>query len=157
MRAAWTVVATVLTAAALSATGGPPIDIPARARGAERILVARVLEVHAAFERNEFGDQLIVSRAQLQTEEILKGPHTDRLEVEVEGGTIGDLTLRVSDMPSLQAGDRAVFFLKRGGGPDTFVPHLRGLGILKVEQDGSIREGNLTLNLVRTTVRGAVR
>ena len=55
MKAAWTLAASVLTAAALSANGGPPVDIPTRARGAERVVIATVVEVYAGFERNEFG------------------------------------------------------------------------------------------------------
>jgi hypothetical protein len=155
MRTASAVVAAVLSTAALSANSGPPVDIPTRARGSERVVVATVVDVQASFERNAFGDQLIMSRALLQLEEILKGPAADRLEVEVEGGTIGDLTLRVSDMPSLRPGERAVFFLNRGPA-DTYVPHLRGLGVLKLDS-GRVRDSNLTLDNVRSAVRGAGR
>ena len=37
------------------------------------------------------------------------------MDVEVEGGTIGDLTLRVSDLATFTQGERAVFYLVSAG------------------------------------------
>ena len=54
--------------------------------------------------------------------------------VTIEGGTVGDLTLEVSDMPVMEEGDRAVVFLedsKKGG----YVPHRRGSGVMKVDRE----------------------
>ena len=51
----------------------PPVPIPDRAKGAETIVVATVLQVTADFQRNAFGDQLIVSHALLEVEESIKG------------------------------------------------------------------------------------
>jgi len=45
---------------------------------------------------------LIVSTVVLDVVETLKGPAAPTLNVSVEGGTVGDLTLTVSDLPSLQ-------------------------------------------------------
>ena len=74
--------------------------------------------------------------------------------MEVEGGTIGSLTLRVSDLDTFTPGERAVFFLqhsRRG----TVVPHLRGLGLEKLDQTGRVRGSNVPLNQVRREVRAA--
>ena len=139
----------------LSADIGPPTDIPSRARGAGRIVVARVVDVRAQFATNRFGDQLIVSTALLEVVETLKGPSVATLEVEVEGGTVGDLTLKVSDLPSLQTGERAVFFLDAGRGAVN-LPHDRGRGILKLTQADQIQNSGLTLAQLRQEVRAAL-
>jgi len=76
--------------------------------------------------------------------------------VLVEGGTVGDLTLRVSDLPAVKPGDRAVFFLN----PDqsgTQVPHMRGRGILRVTETDRIEgTASTTLSDVRQQVMAAL-
>jgi hypothetical protein len=58
----------------------------------------------------------------------------------------------VSDLPSLDVGERAVFFLDEtaSGGHR---PHLRGLGILKLDDAGRVRGTNLTLDDIRAAVK----
>jgi hypothetical protein len=140
----------------LSADVGPPSDIPSRARGAGRIVVARVLDVRAQFQTNRFGDQLIVSTALLEVTETLKGVPSTTLQVEVEGGTVGDITLKVSDLPALTRGERAVFFLDDAAG-DVTLPHERGHGILKLSQGDQVENSALTLADLRRQVRDALR
>ena len=140
----------------LSASMRTPVDIGTRARGASRIVVASVVDVQSTFGVSPHGDQLIVSNARLQIEETLKGPFADSLNLTVEGGTVGDLTLRVSDMPTLEAGERAVFFLDPTTTSGGYLPHLRGLGILKLDTTDRIRGANLTLADVRRMVHAVV-
>jgi hypothetical protein len=143
--------------ASLSATAAAqPSDIASRARGAQKVVVALVADVQPRFETNEFGDRLIVSEMVLEVEETLKGPQSPVLLATVEGGTIGELALRVSDMPEMKRGDRAVFFLNptRSGG---HVPHDRGRGIVSVDAAGRTDESTLTLDDVRQAVRGSAR
>ena len=64
-----------LIAAGQQPVPGQPVTIEERARGAERVVVATVTDVSSRYERNEFGDELIVSRATLALEEVLKGYH----------------------------------------------------------------------------------
>jgi len=145
-----------LFASGLSASQVPNVDIPARARGADRIVVGTIVNVQAAFEKNEFGDELIISHAVIEVDQNLKGNgSTAFVDVDVEGGTVGTLTLKVSDLPSVERGDRAVFFLKRRASSDIHVPHLRGLGILKLTADDVVQGSSLTLEQIRTMVRGA--
>jgi hypothetical protein len=81
-----------------------------------KVVVARVLDrAFPTFATNRFGDQLIVSNAVLEVPDTLKGNPQAVTTVTVEGGTVGDLTLRVSDMQELKEGDRAVFFLDDDG------------------------------------------
>jgi hypothetical protein len=111
--------------------------------------VAHVSQVTPRMERNRFGDELIVSQVQLAVEETLKGAPASTLEVVVEGGTLGDLTLRVSDMPEMKAGDRAVFFLAREPGTERFVPHLRGQGVVRLDAEDRVPGSSLTLARIR--------
>ena len=139
----------------LSASNGRLVDIPERAKGAESVIVGTVVDVHSSFRTNRHGDQLIVSRAVVLVEETLKGRSaTTTVEVDVEGGTIGDLSLQVSDMPSIAAGERAAFFLTPGESGAN-VPHLRGLGILKLDRNEQVPGSSLTLSEIRRMVRGS--
>src|SRR5947208_2483982 len=90
------IVATVLP---VSAQRGPTPSIGAdvatarRAAGAQTIVVATVLSVTADFQTNQFGDRLIVSHADLKVEDALKGSPPPVVSLDVEGGTVGTLTL----------------------------------------------------------------
>ena len=139
----------------LSAEIGPPTDIASRAQGAGRIVVARVSDVRAQFATNRFGDQLIVSTAVLEVLETLKGAPAATLQVEVEGGTVGDLTLKVSDLPSLAQGERGVFFLDAGPG-GVLLPHGRGNGIMKLSSTDRVENSAVTLSDLRQQIRAAV-
>jgi hypothetical protein len=150
----WLAVAIVcVSASTLRAEVGPPTDLAAHSRGAGKVVVARISLVHSAFATNRFGDQLIVSNAVLEVLETLKGAPQAVTTVTVEGGTVGDLTLKVSDMQELKEGERAVFFLDPDGNGN--VPHGRGRGILKLDDDDTVEGSGLTLEQVKAAVRGA--
>lgn len=144
----------VATFASLSADSGAPPDVAARARGAARIVVARIADVQAHFETNRFGDQLIVSEAVLEVIETWKGQPEAGGTVAVEGGTVGDLTLRVSDMPEIKRGDRAVFFLN-GASEGRHTPNGRGHGILKLDANDRSVETGMSVSDLRQAVRAA--
>ena len=131
-------------------------DLPTRARGARRIVVGRIIDVQGQFQTNRFGDQLIVSNVLLEVSETLKGASASMLRLIVEGGTVGDLTLKVSDMPAVQTGDRGVFFLDDDGSSGMHVPHDRGRGVLKLLETDRLENSSLTLDDVRRQVRGAL-
>ena len=150
----WLAVAFVCVSASTArAEVGPPTDLAAHSRGAGKVVVARISAVHSAFATNRFGDQLIVSNAVLEVLETLKGAPQAVTTVTVEGGTVGDLTLRVSDMSELKEGERAVFFLDADGAGN--VPHGRGRGILKLDDNDKVKGSAVTLDQVKDAVRGA--
>jgi hypothetical protein len=131
-------------------------DVPLaeRTRGSEQVVVGHVAAVDHVWRTNDFGDRLITSIVHVTIEETLKGASQQSVDVEIEGGTIGNLTLRVSDLETFAPGERAVFYLqhsRRG----TLVPHLRGLGVQKIDQAGRIRGSSATLDQVRREVRAA--
>ncbi len=135
-------------ASVVFAADGPLTSIPQRAQGAERIVVATVQTLTTSFETNDYGDHLIVSHLHLAIEETLKGTPQASLPIDVTGGTAGGVTLRVSSLPTMAAGERAVFFLERDR-KGVLVPHLRGQGILKLDSMNRIKGSQLTLDDVR--------
>ena len=157
MKIVVTLLAALAVAPTVGASSGRPADIPERARGSEMVVVGTVADVHSSFRRNAAGDQLIVSRAVVKVEETLKGKAAVAfVEVDIEGGTVGDLTLTVSDMPSVTAGERAAFFLTRGEA-GAHVPHLRGLGVLKLDKSDRVPGSSLTLEQIRLKVDGSAQ
>ena len=135
----------------------PDVPLTERARGAERVVVGRVSSVTPAWRNTDFGDRLITSILRVTVDETLKGGSRQSVDVEIEGGTLDGLTLRVSDLDTFAPGDRAVFYLKQNR-RGALVPHLRGLGVQKVDQSGRVRGSSVTLDQVRRDVRaGAAR
>lgn len=132
------------------------VSLVDRARGAERVVVGQVASVQPVWQVNEFGDRLIVSVVRVTVDETLKGETQPTVDVEVEGGTIGDVTLRVSDQVPVAAGERAVFYLKRNP-RGRFSPHLRGQGLLKLDRAGRVPGSNLTLDTIRRDAATAAR
>jgi hypothetical protein len=128
-----------------------PVPLAERARGADRVVVGRVTSVSPQWQVNEFGDRLIVSTVHVAVIETLKGDATPTVDVDVEGGTIGSLTLHVSDQVTFAPGERATFFLTRTA-RGRFVPHLRGQGLLKLDGSNRVPGSSLTLEQIRHEV-----
>ena len=148
-----TAIACVAASPVVTAADAPPVPLAERAAGAHTVVVARALSVEPRFQTNAHGDQLIVSTVLLQVEETLKGPAVETAWMEIEGGTLGGVTLRVSDLPEIRAGARAVFFFDppRAG---LHRPHRRGLGILELDRRDVVRGSSLHLDEVRRVVGG---
>jgi len=104
--------------------------LAARFEGAGRVVVGTVTDLRSGFGTNEHGDRLILTRVTLEVRETLRGEARRTATFEMEGGRVGDLTLEVSDMPRLAAGERGVFALRRSAA-GIWVPNRRGLGILR--------------------------
>jgi hypothetical protein len=131
--------------------GQDTAELSERARDAERVVVGRVAAVNPVWRNNDHGDRLIISVVRVTVDETLKGQAQQQVDVEVEGGTIDGLTLRVSDMQAFLPGDRAVFYLARSQ-RGTFVPHERGRGLLKIDREGRVAGSATTLEQVRRSV-----
>ena len=142
--------------AVLEADSSLSVNVQTRAKGAERVVVAAVENVQPIYARNEFGDDLIVTRTSVRISEVMKGKDIaagQAMDVDVEGGTVGDVTLRVSDMPSVARGEKAILFLTRSKN-GRLVPHMRGLGILKLDKSGRVQGTDVTLDELRPLLRG---
>lgn len=129
-----------------------PRSIQERAHGAERVVVASVADTSANYERNQFGDNLIVTHARLVVEEAIKGENGP-VTLTIEGGTVNGITLHVSSLPTLSRGERAVFFMTPGSNGH-FIPVNRGQGILKLDATNHVKGSSLSLDDVRRMARG---
>jgi hypothetical protein len=136
------------------AVAGRQVSIEDRGRGAAKVVVGTVVESTAKYERNEFGDDLIVSRVRVAVEETLKG-EDGPVTIALEGGTVDGITMRVASLPTLTKGERAVFFLTPSG--NEFRPHLRGQGILKLDSTDHVRGTSLSLDEIRRLTRPAAK
>lgn len=143
--------AVVLLSVPLQAQFDRPIPLNERAKGAARIVIATVTDTTARYERNEFGDEYIVTRAYLKVEEAVKGS-TEPVMLAVEGGTVDGVTMRRSNMPGLAKGERGVFFLTPAGKTGEHRLHLRAQGLLKLDAKGSVRGERLTLEEVKKMI-----
>ena len=155
VRRALVAVAAAAAVAAPSAQGRAPSLIE-RARGSERVVVGDVTSATPIWRVTEHGDRLIVTVLRVAARETLKGVAQSTVDVEVEGGTINGLTLKVSDLPALIPGDRAVFYLRRSA-VGSFVPHLRGDGVVRLDRSDRIPGSGLTLDDVRAAAAEAQR
>jgi hypothetical protein len=127
-----------------------------RVGGAETVVVATARTVTASWKENEHGDRIIVSRVQLDVNETLKGERASAMWVDVDGGTLDGYTLRVSGLHMPEIGERGVFILDAAEG-GVHTPHLRGLGILPLDEHDVVRGSNVSLNEIRSRVRAQVQ
>ncbi len=130
------------------AAGGPNVDVSERIKGAQRVVVAKAVKVTPEWRTNEHGDKLIVSQVALEVEETFKGAPTNSMSVDLEGGTLDGFTLQVSSQPSLRAGERAVFMLDATPS-GSHVPHLKGMGVLKLDSNNHNPDTNLGVDDIR--------
>jgi hypothetical protein len=129
-----------------------PKDLGRAIRGSERVVVANVVAVQPYWRTTKWGDRLIVTRTWVRPTETLKGaPAAADVPVDIEGGTIQNLTLHVSDLPTVAKGDRAVFLLRREA-DGRFTPSGRGAGVLKLTPNGQVAGTSLRLEDVRRAV-----
>jgi len=138
-----------------SASDSRPVPLAERIQGAEVVVVATPTSVDASWRENGFGDRLIVSRYVLQVHETLKGRPAQAMPLDLDGGTLDGMTLRVSSSPALAPGERAVFFLDGGNG--AYHAHLKGQGILKLDDKDVVRGSSLTLGEIRRAAAAATR
>jgi hypothetical protein len=138
-------------AVSASAADSRQVDLPARTRGARKVVVAKAISVTPSWRTNAHGDRLIVSDVALQVEETLKGTPASLIWLEMEGGTIDGLTLAVSSQTPMKAGERAVFFLDETSS-GLHLPHLKGMGVLRLDANDRIRGSALRLDEVRRQV-----
>jgi hypothetical protein len=106
---------------------------------ADRVVVGRVSRVESRWAEWVGVGRVIVTRCTITVEEALGGRsgenRVNEIEVEVPGGSVGDLTLVVSDSPALIDGERAVFFLVAGDDGD--IHRIYGLESGKLPLRGS--------------------
>jgi len=149
-------VVSLCAGARVSADIGPAVDLATRVRGASRAVVATVLAAESRWVTTSAGDRIIVTRTVARIDEALKGPRTGSIVLELEGGTVGEISMAVSDIELLPIGTRAVLLIDPN--PDgTWRPHRRGLGVLTIDAGDRVRAVGLDLAEVRRVAVAAGR
>ncbi|MBI3986277.1 MAG: hypothetical protein HY343_05130 [Lentisphaerae bacterium] len=116
-------------------------------REAEAVVVGRVTDVKAYWTAD---GKKIITRISVDVETVVYGlADTSRVLVEVEGGWLGDIGLKVSDTPSFAQGEHVLLFLRpaaatslQGAAPATAVFAVAGLA-----------QGKYTVTPDNTTVK----
>jgi hypothetical protein len=145
-----------LTAGTVStgASSGHFASLDERIEGSQKVVIAKARIVTAHWRENTYGDRLIVSSVLLDVEETVKGPAgSSAIWMDVEGGTLDGFTLRVSDLPTIEPGERGVFFLDQDAGGVINTPHLRGQGILKLDDSNVVTGSSLRVEDIRNAAR----
>ncbi len=140
----------------LAQQGAASAALAERVRGTGKVVVATAVSVTPSWRTNSYGDRLIVSRVALQVQETLKGAGANTIFVDVEGGTLDGQTLTVSSQTPVNAGDRAVFLLDETP-TGIHVPHLKGLGVLKLDANDQVPTLKMGLDEIRRTTQAVVR
>jgi hypothetical protein len=156
MRTPSLILAVSLGIATVSASVDAPDDMGQRAKAAKKVVLATVMDVQSAFGENDAGDDLILSRITVRVDETMKGTHEMTMIVTLEGGTVGDVSLDVSDMPRMEKGGRAVLFLTTSAKGE-WIPYDRGTGLLTIDADDRVTGTGLTIGDIRAAVKAAQR
>jgi hypothetical protein len=110
-----------------------------RVSKADLVVHGKVRQLSARMDRNEFQDELIVTRAEVEISSVVKGSHSGRfVSVDLIGGTIHpgtpeELTLRSSAMEHLPAQNEEVLLLLNEKAHGVHELGLRGLGYFQVD------------------------
>jgi len=84
--------------------------------GNSDVVIRGTVEKMESFWTGEDSRRTIVTRGIVSVSEIIAGgPSGDKVIVQYEGGQVGDLVLKVSDMPVITAGEEVILFLKKTG------------------------------------------
>jgi hypothetical protein len=129
------------------------IDVAALTRGSNQVVIGTVVDATGRMGTNAYGDRLIFTDLRVDVSETLKGDSRNVVVVTVEGGQAAGLTLKVSDMPTLKRGDRAVYFLVKG--TPEWIPYARGRGVVRIDTTDHLDNTSLTLTDARTRILGA--
>jgi hypothetical protein len=148
--------AAIVTAMTMGIRADPttPAALKSAVQQAKFTLVGTVTDTQASRRRSQWGDEIIVTRAVLRTDEVLKGLPPSWVPIDVDGGMIDGITMEASHTPLVHRGERAVFLVDQLA-DGRFIAHERGAGILKLRPDDSVADSALTLNEIRALAREA--
>ena len=127
-----------LTALSARATTVIPPTFDQLVSDAEFIFQSNVTGVRSQW-IGEGGQRQIVTYVTFKVEDAVKGSPGASYTIRMLGGTVGDITMAISDAPKFQVGDRDILFVENNG--TQFIP-LVGImhGRFHIERDQSGQE-----------------
>jgi hypothetical protein len=81
---------------------------------AELVFVGKVVSSRAEW-RTVGTNRVIFTLVEFETQEVLKGTTGKSVTLQFLGGTVGDVTLEIADVPKFKAGDREFLFVEGNG------------------------------------------
>jgi len=166
-------VALLLVPAGLAAQRREPIPSPFAPLGIQRMSELATQVVAGTIEKMEstwnHDHSRIYTRVTMRVERVLSGQAGRRIVFRIPGGTVGDTTVMVSEMPHFREGETTVVFLRgtRGrlpsvlGGPEGKMPLSRAddgslslLFPIQVASDGRAGAATHELDDLESLVRG---
>jgi hypothetical protein len=135
------------------ATSVEPPDFPALVRNADAIYRGYVTAVESRRVDPPGGRPLIRTYVTFAVERTLKGAEHTEIVLDFLGGTVGDLTLEVSDMPVFTVGDHNLVFVQGNG--RQFCPLVAVMhGRYRIEHDAAANRDIITRENHRPLNRG---
>ncbi len=120
------------------------------------VIVGVVNKAETKLEKDENGDQLMITHVKVSVLEWLKGTSDHSVEVEMVGGTLNGVTMKSSLEPDpLILNDKAVFYLqKKSNGNYRITKDENGAknGLIKI-RDRKRTERVMNLDEIRTTIQ----
>ena len=131
-----------------------PVTLEQLTHDSDRIIRGRVMSISSHKGANEFGDELIFTDVVVRADEALKGDRS-QLKLTVEGGTVGGVTLAVSDSPQFRVGEEIVIFAKKD--VSTFRPTYRSQSKYTVSADGTVHPKGMPYDEFKKKILDAIR
>lgn len=147
-RGAIAVAIAVSCTAGIRAADTHSTPVSERIQQSETVVVATARHVEATWKPGPSGDQIIVTRVLLEVAETLKGTSEPSRWLEVPGGTLGGVTLRVSDEAVVHEGDRGVFFLDPAQA-GIHAPHGKAEALLRLDGRDMVKGTAIRLDDIR--------
>ena len=98
----------------LNATSVVPPTFEDMVDRSDLVFVGKVVGSKAAW-RTVGTNRVIFTQVEFETGEVLKGRAGKSVTLQFLGGTVGDVTLEVADVPRFGAGDRVLLFVEGNG------------------------------------------
>jgi len=114
-----TLVALLCVASTVRATTVLPMTFDELLAEASTIVKGEVVEVRSDWRDRRPGEGPIVTYVTVRVQETLKGGPATQMLLEFLGGTVGDLTLAVAEIPQFKVGDRDILFINDAGRPSS--------------------------------------
>jgi len=115
-------------------------------RTSEIVVIGEVEDVKAQWSKD---GKTIFTSASIVISDVIRGKiDQEKIIVECEGGEVGDIGLKVSDVSPLRKGEKVILFLKSGKSKKEGVVHNivgKAQGKYTIDADGIARKGGFSI------------
>jgi hypothetical protein len=131
-----------------------PLAWESLTRKSDRIARGSVRNLSCKAGTNEFGDELIYTDVYIGVTDALKGDRSDFV-LTIEGGTLDDVTLTVSDAPVFKIGEEVVVFAVKD--TLTYRPVAGTISKYTISEGNRIREAGMDYSTFKNGILHTIR